>query len=116
MTSLLRVCAAYETGLSEGAAVKLQITNKTTASDVIQLVTDQLNRASLRKTGNPSAALDANDVSDFCLVVVVGARERVLRNDFLPAKLQSPWTKGKMFVRLKTDLLAALEFGHVTTV
>ena len=114
--SLIRVCAAYETGLSEGAAVKLQITSRTTASDVIHLVTDQLNRAALRKSGESSPALDQNDECDFCLVVVVGARERVLRDDFLPVKLQTPWTKGKMFVRLKSDLLAALEFGQVTTV
>ncbi|CAB4058770.1 unnamed protein product [Lepeophtheirus salmonis] len=38
-----------------------------------------------------------------------GSRERCLRDDFHPLKLQNPWKKGRLFIRMKNDLLAAIE-------
>ncbi len=42
-------------------------------------------------------------------VAVIGSRERCLRDDFRPLNLQNPWRSGKLFVRMKNDVLAALE-------
>jgi len=42
-------------------------------------------------------------------VAVIGARERCLRDDFHPLYLQNPWKKGRLFVRQKKDVLAAIE-------
>uniref|UniRef100_A0A8W8JC18 Ras-associating domain-containing protein n=3 Tax=Magallana TaxID=2171616 RepID=A0A8W8JC18_MAGGI len=52
----------------------------------------------------------------FCLVAVIGARERILRDDYQPLHLQNPWTKGRLYVRMKSNLLAAIQQGHATEV
>ena len=112
---VLRVYAAYETGLTKGTSVKLHVTPRTTSREVINLVVQQLNKAVMMK-GVHGSVYSEDQLEDFCLVTVIGARERVLRDDYQPLQLQNPWTKGRLFVRLKTNLLAALEHGHVTSV
>lgn len=57
-----------------------------------------------------SSMLPAAD--EHCLVAVMGARERQLRDDFRPLRLQNPWSRGRLFVRRRDDLLAALHFGN----
>lgn len=57
-----------------------------------------------------------DQLNDFCLVAVIGARERIMRDDYQPLQLQNPWTKGRLFVRLKSNLLAAIEQGNATAV
>ena len=114
-SGILRIYTAYKTGLSRGTSVKLHVTAKTTSREVINLVVQQLNRAVLAK-GFSGPVYNDETLEDFCLVAVVGARERVLRDDFQPLLLQNPWTKGRLFVRLKSNLLAALEQGQVTSV
>ncbi|CAH1795316.1 unnamed protein product [Owenia fusiformis] len=112
---LVRVYAAYETGLGRGTSVKLRVTPRTTSREVINLVVQQLNKATHQKgLGGPYY----NDelLIDFCLVAVIGARERVLRDDYQPLQLQNPWTKGRLYVRQRQDLLAALEYGNSTSV
>ena len=52
---------------------------------------------------------DASATDEFCLVVVVGARERRLRDDFPLMQLQKPWTQGKMFVRHTDCVLSAIQ-------
>lgn len=42
--------------------------------------------------------LEMPDFDEFCLVVVIGARERRLRDDFAILKLQSPWNSGEILV------------------
>ncbi len=112
---ILRVYAAYETGLTRGTSVKLHVTPRTTSREVINLVVQQLNKAVMTKgIGEPVYTED--QMEEFCLVAVIGARERVLRDDYQPLQLQNPWTKGRLFVRLKSNLLAALDQGHVTSV
>lgn len=44
-TSILQVFAAYETGLASGTSLKLRVTTRTTAREVIDLVVKQLNMA-----------------------------------------------------------------------
>ena len=112
---VLRVYAAYETGLARGTSVKLHVTPRTTSREVIDLVVQQLNKAALCK-GLDGPVYADDELSDFCLVAVIGARERVLRDDYQPLQLQNPWTSGRLYVRLKKNLLAAIEQGQVTTV
>ena len=112
---VLRVYAAYETGLTKGTSVKLHVTPRTTSREVINLVVQQLNKAVMMK-GLCAPVYSEDQLEDFCLVAVIGARERVLRDDYQPLQLQNPWTKGRLFVRLKINLLAALDQGHVTSV
>ena len=70
----------------------------------------QLNMAVIMK-GKPGPVYDAEQLRNFCLVAVIGNRERCLRDDFKPLNLQNPWKRGRLFVRVKNDVLAALECG-----
>lgn len=113
-SSILHVIAAYQTGLASGTSLKLKCQPKTTAKEVIELVVKQLNMAVIMK-GKEGPIYEADKLDDFCLVAVIGARERCLRPDFKPLDLQNPWKKGKLFVRLKHDLLAAIEHSNRET-
>ncbi|KAK3092698.1 hypothetical protein FSP39_006121 [Pinctada imbricata] len=115
-SGVLQVYAAYDSGLLMGTRVRLHVTSKTTARDIINLVVKQLNRAlTLKGKGGPIYSEDK--LCDFCLVAVIsGSRERILRDDFKPLKLQNPWKDGKLYVRLKNNLLAAIQHGRATEV
>nr|XP_029723303.1 uncharacterized protein LOC109400223 isoform X2 [Aedes albopictus] len=110
-TSIVQVYAAYETGLPSGTSLKLRVTQKTTAREVIDLVVKQLNMAVVLK-GKDGPIYAADKLDNFCLVAVIGARERCLRDDFRPLQLQNPWKKGRLYVRQKHDLLAAIEHSN----
>ncbi|XP_064611368.1 ankyrin repeat and fibronectin type-III domain-containing protein 1-like isoform X2 [Liolophura sinensis] len=114
-SGILRVYAAYETGLAKGTSVKLHVTPKTTAREVINLVVQQLNKAVCMK-GRSGPIYPEEQLNEFCLVAVIGARERVLRDDYQPLQLQNPWTKGRLYVRMKSNLLAAIQQGQATAV
>lgn len=114
-SGILQVYAAYETGLSKGTRVRLHVTSKTTAREVVNLVVRQLNKAVTMK-GREGPVYSDHQLLDFCLVAVIGARERILRDDYQPLQLQNPWTKGRLYVRLKNNLLAAIQQGHATEV
>ncbi|XP_045772116.1 uncharacterized protein LOC123872037 isoform X3 [Maniola jurtina] len=105
---ILQVFAAYETGLAAGTSLKLHVTPRTSAREVIDLVVKQLNMAAVLK-GKAGPVYGPEKLQDFCLVAVIGARERCLRDDFRPLQLQNPWRKGRLYVRLKHDVLAALQ-------
>ncbi|XP_041977983.1 uncharacterized protein LOC121732232 isoform X2 [Aricia agestis] len=105
---ILQVFAAYETGLAAGTSLKLHVTPRTSAREVIDLVVKQLNMAAVLK-GKNGPVYGPEKLQDFCLVAVIGARERCLRDDFRPLQLQNPWRKGRLYVRLKHDVLAALQ-------
>lgn len=113
-TSIVQVYAAYETGLPSGTSLKLRVTQKTTAREVIDLVVKQLNMAVVLK-GKEGPIYAADKLDNFCLVAVIGARERCLRDDFRPLQLQNPWKKGRLYVRQKHDLLAAIEHSNRDT-
>jgi len=114
-SGILRVYAAYDTGLAKGTSVRLHVTPKTTAREVINLVVLNLNQAVINK-GRTGPIYDEEHFTDFCLVAVIGARERILRDDYQPLQLQNPWTKGKLYVRMRNNLLAAIQQGQATTV
>ncbi|XP_060521870.1 ankyrin repeat and fibronectin type-III domain-containing protein 1 isoform X2 [Cylas formicarius] len=107
-SGILQVFAAYETGLASGTSLKLHVTPRTTAREVVDLVVKQLNMAVVLK-GKDGPIYNADKLKNFCLVAVIGARERCLRDDFKPLQLQNPWKKGRLYVRQKQDVLAALE-------
>ncbi|CAG9786003.1 unnamed protein product [Diatraea saccharalis] len=107
---ILQVFAAYETGLAAGTSLKLHVTPRTSAREVIDLVVKQLNMAAVLK-GKEGPVYGPEKLQDFCLVAVIGARERCLRDDFRPLQLQNPWRKGRLYVRLKHDVLAALQYS-----
>lgn len=114
-SGILRVYAAYETGLAKGTSVKLHVTPRTTAREVINLVVLNLNQAVINK-GKIGPVYDEEQFKDFCLVAVIGARERILRDDYQPLQLQNPWTKGRLYVRMRSNLLAAIQQGQGTAV
>lgn len=97
-SGIIRVYAAYETGLPSGTSVKLHITPQTTAREVVDLVVKQLNMAVILK-GRGGPIYGNSQLHSFCLVATAGARERCLGDEFQPMKLQGPWLKGKLFVR-----------------
>ncbi|XP_072155401.1 ankyrin repeat and fibronectin type-III domain-containing protein 1 isoform X2 [Bemisia tabaci] len=105
---ILQVYAAYETGLAAGTSLKLHVSPRTTAREVVDLVVKQLNMAVVFK-GKGGPIYPNDQLSNFCLVAVIGARERCLRDDFKLLQLQNPWKKGRLYVRQKQDVLAALE-------
>ncbi|XP_072760844.1 uncharacterized protein Wake isoform X5 [Anoplolepis gracilipes] len=114
LPGILQVYAAYETGLAAGTSLKLHVTPRTTAREVVELVVKQLNMAVVLKGQNgPTYTID--ELPNFCLVAVIGARERCLRDDFKPLQLQNPWKKGRLYVRQKQDVLAALEHSSKHT-
>jgi len=106
--AIFQVYAAYESGLSNGVSVKLHVTSKTTAREVIDMVVKELNRTviSKRKKG-PTYSND--QLKNFCLVAVIDKRERILRDDFKLLSIQDPWRRGKFYVRFRYDILAAIE-------
>lgn len=110
-SGIIQVYAAYDTGLASGTSLKLHVTTKTTAREVVDLVVKQLNMAVVLK-GKEGPIYLPEKLENFCLVAVIGARERCLRDDFKPLQLQNPWKKGRLYVRQKHDLLAAIEHSN----
>jgi len=106
--NILQVYAAYDTGLAQGTSVRIAVTTSTSAREVVDLVIKQLNMAVILK-GKDGPLYENEKLRNFCLVAVIGSRERCLRDDFKPLNLQNPWKKGRLFVRMKHDLLAAIE-------
>ena len=113
-TSVLQVYAAYDTGLASGTSVLINLSETTSSREVVDLVVKQLNMAVIMK-GKDTPIYDNDTLRNFCLVAVIGSRERCLRDDFKPLQLQNPWRKGKLFVRVKSDVLAAIERQSFST-
>ncbi|KAI1725401.1 ankyrin repeat and fibronectin type-III domain-containing protein 1 [Ditylenchus destructor] len=112
--SVVRVFVAYECGLESGASVKIRITDLTTAREIVALVVNQMAKLgaapSTEYVGNYKPTLNFTSlVDDFCLVSVIGGQENKLRADFPIVKLQSPWNKGKLFVRHVNCVSAAVQ-------
>ena len=96
-TPPLGILRVYSTCDGKGPSIKLHVTPHTTAKEIVCLAVQQLTKASQCRL-NVSGESDPNC---FCLVLTVGPREHVLRDDFQPLLLQNPWTKGRLFVRIK---------------
>uniref|UniRef100_A0A8R1XW39 Fibronectin type-III domain-containing protein n=1 Tax=Onchocerca volvulus TaxID=6282 RepID=A0A8R1XW39_ONCVO len=111
-TRVIKIDAAYQCGLTCGTSVRFQIAPTTTAGEIVAMVTKQLAKAAAES----GKAIESKDPEDFCLAVVVGSRERRLQDDFPLMKLQNPWDEGRLFVRRRDSVLAALQRGNETAV
>ncbi|PAV70159.1 hypothetical protein WR25_12789 isoform B [Diploscapter pachys] len=106
------VHSAYDCSLPRGTPVRLSISGNTTSSEVLSLVLEQFAKSS----ATPDTDILLPDANDYCIVAVVGERERRLKDNFPILKLQPPWSKGKLFVRRRDDLLAAVAIGNEAAV
>uniref|UniRef100_A0AC34F365 Ras-associating domain-containing protein n=1 Tax=Panagrolaimus sp. ES5 TaxID=591445 RepID=A0AC34F365_9BILA len=113
LSGIIRVFAAYDCALPKNTAIRLSITQATTAREVVALVVEQINKLTLLSDDNYNKL---SQLQDFCLVSVVGARERRLRDEFQPMRLLPPWTRGRLFVRRCDSATAAIRFGNETFV
>ena len=60
--------------------------------------------------------LSEQKTKDLCLVAVIGGQEKCFKDDFRPLQLQNPWRRGKLFLRLRSEALAASSSGYFTSV
>lgn len=115
---MLQLYAACETGLASGTSLKLHVTPWTTAREVVDLVVKQLNMAVVLK-GKDGPIYPNDKLRNCCLVAVIGARERCLRDDFKPLQLQNPWKESLvcMFAKNMFWLLLnrVLDILHVSS-
>ena len=88
--------------LSLSLSLQLYITFKTTSSEVIRLVVQELEKTR-RDKGIPGEALTENDMLDFFLVAVNGTQERLLDSHFYPLQLQIQSSKWRLFVKRRSD-------------
>lgn len=100
--------AAYDTGIDDQVYSKFHVKPKTTAREIVESFVRQTNM-SILLTGRDGPFYSDDEISNFCLVAVIGARERCLRDDFKPVKLQEPWKDGRLYVRRKSNVIAAIE-------
>ena len=61
-------------------------------------------------------SLSEQKIKDLCLVAVIGGQEKCFRDDFKPLQLQNPWRRGKLYLRLRSEALAASSSGYFTSV
>ena len=82
--------------------LQLYITLKTTVSEVIRLVVQQLEKARFDR-GIPGRQLLEDDISDFYLVAISNSKEWLLDKDFNPLQLQSQSSKCRLFVKRQSE-------------
>ncbi|XP_041433496.1 ankyrin repeat and fibronectin type-III domain-containing protein 1 isoform X2 [Xenopus laevis] len=114
----IRIFPQYETGLSKEMSVKMHITSKTPAQEVVKLVVLQMNEISRSMQGNTEAYCYAEDQLDhFALVFTPETnKEQWLADDFLPFSLQKSWNKGHFSVRIRETSPLLFQYGPATTV
>ncbi|XP_077980335.1 ankyrin repeat and fibronectin type-III domain-containing protein 1-like isoform X2 [Glandiceps talaboti] len=114
-SGILRVYPAYNTGLAPGTSLKLHVTTRTSAREIVNLVVQQLNNA-VKIKGYEGPVYNDDQFDNFCLVADIAGKERMLRDEYSPLQLQNPWTKGKLLVKLKDPAVTLLQVGQSTTV
>ncbi|XP_074821840.1 ankyrin repeat and fibronectin type-III domain-containing protein 1-like isoform X2 [Natator depressus] len=116
-SATLRVCPQYETGLSNETSVKLHVTTKMSAEEVVKLVVLEMNEVSRNVLGNVDAFCYSEDQLDhFGLVFVSDDTEQWLPDDFLPLSLHNAWPEGRFYVRIKETSPLLFQYGPATTV
>ena len=106
----VRIFIALDCHVGKGQSITVVASQATTARDILDHVASTVTTMANRQHGHVSTGIEADGL---CLVCVIGARERILRDSFHLAHLQSPWTDGHLYVRQRTDRLAALELEKV---
>lgn len=115
-TDVIRVYAAYETGLAKGTSVRLCVTHNTTAEEVVSLVVQELNKEVIKKHLD-GPVYDELHMNNFCLVVCDGEnQEKLIAGDFRLMTLQSPWCEGRYYVKMKSEQIVTIETSQATTV
>ncbi|XP_042294602.1 ankyrin repeat and fibronectin type-III domain-containing protein 1-like isoform X2 [Sceloporus undulatus] len=113
----VHVCPQYETGLSNETSIKLHITNKMSAEDVVKLVVQEMNAISREVLGTADAfSYSEEQLGHFGLVFVSDDVEQWLPNDFLLLSLQKAWPDGRFCVRIKETSPLLFQYGPATTV
>ncbi|KAM4631720.1 ankyrin repeat and fibronectin type-III domain-containing protein 1-like isoform 2-T2 [Discoglossus pictus] len=114
----LRIYPQYETGLSKEMSVKLHITNKTPAQEVVKLVVLQMNEISRSMLGKTEGYCYAEDQLDHFALVFTSENntEQWLPDDFMPFSLQTTWNKGHFSVRIRETSPLLFQYGPATTV
>uniref|UniRef100_A0AC35U3F3 Ras-associating domain-containing protein n=1 Tax=Rhabditophanes sp. KR3021 TaxID=114890 RepID=A0AC35U3F3_9BILA len=117
---MLRVYVAFDCGFSKGSSVRLRVSKTTTSLEVVALVVKQMSHLKDKMEQDIIVESKHEKIkfveADYCLVVVIGARERRLRNDFKPLHLSAPWNRGKLFVRHTDLVLDAVLCGNEVAV
>ncbi|XP_077305351.1 ankyrin repeat and fibronectin type-III domain-containing protein 1-like isoform X1 [Lithobates pipiens] len=114
----LRIYPQYDTGLSKEMSVKLHITSKTQAQEVVKLVVLQMNEISRSMLGSTEGYCYAEDQLDHFALVFTSEnnKEQWLADDFLPFSLQNVWNKGHFSVRIRETSPLHFQYGPATTV
>ncbi|XP_077172551.1 ankyrin repeat and fibronectin type-III domain-containing protein 1-like isoform X3 [Paroedura picta] len=113
----LCVCPQYDTGLSEETNIKLHVTHKMTAEEVVKLAVEEVNGLSRNVLGDADAFCYADEqLSHFGLVFVADGVEQWLPKDFLPLSLQKAWPDGRFYVRIRETSPLLFQYGPATTV
>ncbi|XP_075035574.1 ankyrin repeat and fibronectin type-III domain-containing protein 1-like isoform X4 [Mixophyes fleayi] len=114
----LRIYPQYETGLSKEMSVKLHITSKTAAQEVVKLVVLQMNEISRSMLGSAEGYCYAEDQLDHFALVFASEnnKEQWLDDDFPPFSLQNSCKKGHFSVRIRETSPLLFQYGPATTV
>lgn len=100
----IRVFADYRTGLAAGTSVRLFLTHRTTAKEIVELVVRQLNKAAIVKDTLAPQYGPEERATQFRLVAVLAtesgpAMENTLPEGFHPLLLQPPYKDAKLVIR-----------------
>ena len=88
---------------------------KTTANEVVKMVVREVERIA-REKGKEFACISEDKLRDYCLVAIVGSHEKTFKDDYKPLQLQNPWTRGKLYIRLRSEALAASSAAQLSSV
>lgn len=116
---VIQIHTAGETSLPNGASVTLHVTPNTRADQVVKMVVQQLHKKCQdrdKSVPRRHTQLSEQKTKDLCLVAVIGGQEKCFRDDFKLLQLQNPWRRGKLFLRLRSEALAASSSGYFTSV
>ncbi|XP_062895132.1 ankyrin-repeat and fibronectin type III domain-containing 1, partial [Mobula hypostoma] len=97
----LSVYPQYQTGLAKEMSVKLCISSRTSAREIVTLVIRETNEAVRRMRGRPGILYREDQLEHFGLVLLMDNTEKWIQDDVSPLSLQNPWTKGRLCVRMR---------------
>ncbi|XP_072916102.1 LOW QUALITY PROTEIN: ankyrin-repeat and fibronectin type III domain-containing 1-like [Hemitrygon akajei] len=113
----LSVYPQYQTGLAKEMSVKLCISSRTSAREIVTLVIRETNEAVRRMRGRPGVHLYREDqLENFGLVLLMDNTEKWIQDDVSPLSLQNPWTKGQLCVRMRGCTPSLTPQGTATAV
>ena len=115
-TRTLPIRLAIDPNLHLQTMVQCTLKPDTTSLEIIQQVLKTISFISLsdKTLEDELKRFESNNCSSttsnaYCLVIILGSRERVLRDDYCVAQLKEPWLNGKFYIRLINESLAALK-------